>query len=160
MKKGLLTWIQYAIKLEEKSVSFYDECYKKAKEHYTEELFKFLIEEESRHVKTLTQVFSAVANGNKEKLKKDISNFKKIKIKSRLYTKEQLKDIIKTKMLTDVLNKAIGLEEKAASLYSKLEEKETNKDIKSFFKRLVRDEKDHKKIIKDFGISLVGDTKS
>jgi len=155
MTKQLLAWIRYAIEFEEKGISFYTKCYAKTKNHYKVDLFRFLLGEESRHSKVLTQVLNAVSEGNKKKLNQHISDFKKIKIKNPLFPKKDIKKLSDPKTrIIEILNKSIDFEEEGILFYSKLEKKETNQEIKSFFKRLANDEGNHKRTIKEFGFSL------
>jgi rubrerythrin len=155
MEENLFKWIQYSIDIEEKSIKLYSDGFKKSNNHYAKELFKFLIEEESRHSKILNQLLHVVTDGNPDKIKKSIDDFKKIKVINSLF-KDAEEISSGNAQMTALLNKAVVIEEQGIKFYSELEQKELDADLRSFFKRLVHDEENHKQIIRDFGIKLLG----
>jgi rubrerythrin len=155
MNPQLIAWTKYAIDIEGQGVSFYSACLQKAENSYAKQLFNFLVQEESRHEKTLNQVLLALTDGDEQKIKSALSTF--IRVKSPLFLASDIKQLQDGKApLTKMINKAMEFEDKAFDFYLKLEQKEENKDVKAFFKRLESDEKDHKRIIKDFGFTLLG----
>lgn len=69
--------------------------------------------------------------------------------------KDALKFGEKNAELTTILNMAINFEKFGVKLYAKIEKKQKNKEIKSLFKNLAAQEMNHKKIIEQFGLTLL-----
>lgn len=152
----LLTWISYAVDFETKSLDFYTECYKNAKDETIKELFRFLMTEEAGHKAILTQAREWSSERNKDKLIKSMKDYKKIPTKSPTFSEKDLMKLSNQRTaVTEVINTAMTFEEKGLAFYNNLVKQEKDPAIKSFLRRLANDERTHKKVIKSFGASIL-----
>jgi rubrerythrin len=157
MSEDMLKWIQFAIDTEEKGLEFYRECLEKVKHPRGMELFEFLIKAEKGHKKTLKDLLDAVSRGDSETIKKSVDAFMEMDIHNPLFDRDSLKRLTGTdSQIFDMFNTAIEFEEKGIEMYSELEKKEQDPDIKRLLKRLADDEVMHRRELIDLGHFVFG----
>ncbi len=136
MAKKIVEWVKYAIDIEKKSVSFYNECAEKSKST-AKQLFLYLKREEMSHIRALTKLLNKVSKGQAIP---DVSNFRKLK--NPLFASQEI-DRITRSDLKGMLSKAERFEQEGIKFYTKHEKRETDKNLKRLFVRLRHDEGNH-----------------
>ncbi|MBW2972530.1 cupredoxin domain-containing protein [Candidatus Woesearchaeota archaeon] len=157
MSDEMLAWIQFAIDIEKAGREFYEECLKLAKEQRSEELFKFLIDEEKRHEKELTALLEKKSGGDRAKIKASLEKYNQMSLERPMFTKEDLAAIKDPEVLVmEMFNKSAEQERKGINLYLDLEQSQEDPEVKQFFHDLAKQELIHKKKIVNLGMSLFG----
>ena len=157
MAEEVLAWIQFALDIERSGRAFYEECLKHSKEQRSEELFKYLIEEEKRHEEQLAELLEKKAGGDQAKIKASIEQYNKMGIEKPMFSKSDLDEITDPNTLTmEMFNKSADQEKKGINFYLDMEEQQTDPEVKEFFHDLAKQELVHKKKIVSLGMNLLG----
>ena len=157
MADEVLAWIQFGLDVERSGRKFYEECLKHSKDQRTEELFKYLIDEEKRHEEAFENLLEKKAGGDKAKIQASIDQYNKMGIDKPLFSKSDLDEITDPNTLAmEMFNKSADQEKKGINFYLDMEAKQTDPELKKFFHDLATQELVHKKKIVALGMSLLG----
>jgi len=157
MPDQLLGWIKFAITLEEKELDFYTRCSAQAKDAHAQTLFKFLVNQENEHKGVLNKLLDEVTKGDQRKIREGVVAFEDMHRDIPVFNMADIQRISKPDAsLQDMLNTAINMEMESAKFYQEVAQKEVNSSIKSLFEYLLKQETEHKNIIKKFGMRLLG----
>jgi rubrerythrin len=133
-EKKFMEMIQFAIQREMESVDFYNEAKKIVKHSGTRELFSNFAKQEEGHKKKLEEVRSGkIVLGRIEKVPNlQISDY---------LVEVELKPNIS---YAEILRIAMKREERSVELYTDLNQKNENENLKNLFTFLVQEESKHK----------------
>lgn len=153
----MLAWIQFAIGVERNGKEFYKQCLATIDDQRAKELFKFLVDAETKHEAALQKLLEEKSGGDPRKIKQSEEEFNRLGMESGLFTQEQLKRIKdKNTMIMEMFNIASNMEKNGINIYLDLEQKQTDPDMKAFFHNLAKQELQHRKQIDSIGMSLFG----
>jgi rubrerythrin len=157
MSDEILAWIQISIEIEKRGRMFYEECLKHAREQRSQNLFEFLVGEEKKHEKILTELLEKKSGGDPKRVKAALEKYNKLGTEQPMFSKADLDSITDKKaLIMDMFNKSAEQERKGINLYLDLEERSTDPEIKSFFHDIASQEVVHKRKITSLGMSLFG----
>ncbi len=132
--KKFMEIIQFAIQREIESMDFYTKATKIVKHSGTRELFLDFVKQEEGHKKKLEEVQTGkIVLGKIEKVPN-------LKISDYLIEAELKPDI----SYADILRIAMKREERSVKLYTDLNEKNENENLKNLFTFLIQEEGKHK----------------
>jgi rubrerythrin len=126
--------IQFAIQREIESMGFYDKASKIVKHSGTRDLFLDFVKQEEGHKKKLEEV-----QAGKVELEK-IEKIPNLKISDYMVEAELKSDI----SYGDILRIAMKREERSVKLYTDLNEKNQNENLRNLFTFLIQEEGKHK----------------
>ena len=126
--------IQFAIQREIESMGFYDKASKIVKHSGTRDLFLDFVKQEEGHKKKLEEV-----QAGKVELEK-IEKIPNLKISDYMMEAELKSDI----SYGDILRIAMKREERSVKLYTDLNEKNQNENLRNLFTFLIQEEGKHK----------------
>jgi rubrerythrin len=126
--------IQFAIQREIESMGFYDKASKIVKHSGTRDLFIDFVKQEEGHKKKLEEV-----QAGKVGLEK-IEKIPNLKISDYMIEAELKSDI----SYGDILRIAMKREERSVKLYTDLNEKSQNENLRNLFTFLIQEESKHK----------------
>jgi rubrerythrin len=126
--------IQFAIQREIESMGFYDKASKIVKHSGTRDLFLDFVKQEEGHKKKLEEV-----QAGKIGLEK-IEKIPNLKISDYMIEAELKSDI----SYGDILRIAMKREERSVKLYTDLNEKSQNENLRNLFTFLIQEESKHK----------------
>ena len=126
--------IQFAIQREIESMGFYDKASKIVKHSGTRDLFLYFVKQEEGHKKKLEEV-----QAGKVELEK-IEKIPNLKISDYMVEAELKSDI----SYGDILRIAMKREERSVKLYTDLNEKNQNENLRNLFTFLIQEEGKHK----------------
>lgn len=126
--------IQFAIQREIESMGFYDKASKMVKHSGTRDLFLDFVKQEEGHKKKLEEV-----QAGKVGLEK-IEKIPNLKISDYMIEAELKSDI----SYGDILRIAMKREERSVKLYTDLNEKNQNENLRNLFTFLIQEEGKHK----------------
>jgi rubrerythrin len=126
--------IQFAIQREIESMGFYDKASKIVKHSGTRDLFLDFVKQEEGHKKRLEEV-----QAGKIGLEK-IEKIPNLKISDYMIEAELKSDI----SYGDILRIAMKREERSVKLYTDLNEKSQNENLRNLFTFLIQEESKHK----------------
>ena len=126
--------IQFAIQREIESMGFYDKASKMVKHSGTRDLFLDFVKQEEGHKKKLEEV-----QAGKVGLEK-IEKIPNLKISDYMMEAELKSDI----SYGDILRIAMKREERSVKLYTDLNEKNQNENLRNLFTFLIQEEGKHK----------------
>jgi rubrerythrin len=126
--------IQFAIQREIESMGFYDKASKMVKHSGTRDLFLDFVKQEEGHKKKLEEV-----QAGKVGLEK-IEKIPNLKISDYMIEAELKSDI----SYGDILRIAMKREERSVKLYTDLNEKNQNENLRNLFTFLIQEESKHK----------------
>jgi rubrerythrin len=152
MSKRLIEGVKLGIAMEEKGLYFYGQCVKEKLDYPLNELFEFLVREETKHHKLLMKILDELEREKEYKFTIEEYLGKKDKIPN--FKIKEIKPLVDKPSVIRTLNKAIQFEEKGLNFYENLESEEKNSEIKALFKRLAQDELDHRETIIKMGRSF------
>jgi|WetSurMetagenome_2_1015567.scaffolds.fasta_scaffold257815_2 rubrerythrin len=148
-------WLRYGMQLEAKSIEFYSRCLEAADSSYLRSLFSFLRDEERAHSEILAKILNESSQSNSENIAESIEFLKSLGPPP-LFTDADLEEMksIDTS-LAGRLNKAIELENKGITLYTKAMDEEKDPGVKRLLAVLVDKEIQHKHVILAAGAKLI-----
>jgi len=133
-EKKFMGMIEYAIQREIESVNFYNEAKKMVKQSGTKELFSDFAKQEEGHKKKLEEVQAGkIVLGKIEKVPN-------LKISDYMVDAKLKPEI----SYADILRIAMKREERSVKLYTDLNQKNENENLKNLFTFLVQEESKHK----------------
>jgi rubrerythrin len=133
-EKNFQEIIQFAIQREIESVDFYNKASKMVKHSGTKDLFLDFMKQEEGHKKKLEEVRAGkIALGKIEKIPN-------LKISDYMVDTKLKPDI----SFADILRIAMKREERSVKLYTDLNEKNENENLRNLFTFLVQEESKHK----------------
>jgi len=133
-EKKFMGMIEYAIQREIESVNFYNEAKKMVKHSGTKELFSDFAKQEEGHKKKLEEVQAGkIVLGKIEKVPN-------LKISDYMVDAKLKPEI----SYADILRIAMKREERSVKLYTDLNQKNENENLKNLFTFLVQEESKHK----------------
>lgn len=157
MPDQLLGWIKFALTLEEKGIDFYTRCAAQTKDAHAKGLFEFLKREEYKHKSTLTTLLLNVTKGNIQKIKESAVAYEELNQAIPIFNMGDVERLTKPDTaISEMINKSMELEDEGIEFYQEVAQKEANKDVRSLFLALIKQEEEHKNIIKRFGFKLLG----
>jgi rubrerythrin len=133
-EKKFMEIIQFAIQRETESMNFYNKASKMVKHSGTKDLFLDFVKQEEGHKKKLEEVQTGkIVLGKIEKVPN-------LKISDYLVEAELKPDI----PYGDILRIAMKREERSVKLYTDLNEKNQNENLRNLFAFLIQEESKHK----------------
>jgi len=157
MGDEMLAWIKVSIEIEKRGRVFYEECLKHAREQRSQNLFEFLVSEEKRHEKILTELLEKKSGGDPKKVEAAVRKYNKLGESQPMFSKADLDAITDKKaLIMEMFNKSAEQEKKGINMYLDLEAINTDPEIKAFFHDLASQEVVHKRKITSLGMSLFG----
>jgi rubrerythrin len=153
--EGPLAWLRFGIQLEATSISFYKSCLESADSHYLRSLFDFLILEETGHLETLRGILAESSKVHRENINESIEFIRSLGSPP-MFSESDLAEMKDVDLgLAGKLNKAVELEEKAASYYAMAKEKEADVGARLLLSALIDQERQHKRVILTAGAKLI-----
>jgi rubrerythrin len=153
MSKEMLKWLNFAIDAEKKGIEVYTKCRTLIKNPRAIEFFDFLIRVEHGHKAVLTALLAAESGGDKGLMSKSVDDFLKSGLKNPIFKKDTADNLLKpSATLHDLFNTALVLEADGAKLYAGMALEQTDPKLETLFKKLSKDEEEHKKELANLGL--------
>ncbi len=130
--------IEIAIRMETDAIKFYNEAAGKTKNSVGKKMFLTIVEDEKRHLETLSQIFKGMSISCK-----DFSPMKNIKTVFASMKNEMLKRVEATKDELEAFKIAMQMEKEGLEFYTKAASAVTTKQEKTLFEALIKEEQDH-----------------
>ncbi|MFC1740996.1 ferritin family protein [Nanoarchaeota archaeon] len=157
MSDIMLAWLQFAINVEKNGYEFYKLCLERGTDQRAKELFKWLVDEEIKHEKSLAEIRDKKSGGDQKKVDESIKKFNELGVDSPLFTKEDLDKVIdRNTSLMEMFNMCAEQEKKGIDLYMDLESQQEDPELKAFFHDLAKQEVVHRQKIVNVSMSLMG----
>ncbi len=144
--------IEIAIRMETDAIKFYSEAAEKTKNPVGKKMFLTIVEDEKRHLETLSQIFRGIHISCK-----DMSPMENIKTVFASMKNEMLNRVEATSDELEAFKIAMQMEKEGVEFYKNAASGAKKEDEKSLFERLVKEEEDHYNIFSNT-YSFLSDT--
>ena len=130
--------IEIAIRMETDAINFYSEAAGKTQNPVGKKMFLTIIEDEKRHLDTLSQIFKGLHIDLK-----DVSPMKNIKTVFEKMKNEMMQRVKATTDELEAFKIAIQMEKEGVEFYKKAATEAQTEKEKSLFERLAKEEQEH-----------------
>jgi rubrerythrin len=130
--------IEIAIRMEKDAIKFYTEATEKTRNPVGKKMFLTIVEDEKRHLETLSQIFKGLSISCK-----DFSPIKNIKTVFEAMKNEMMERVEATTDELEAFKIAMQMEKEGVEFYKKAALEVKTEKEKSLFERLVKEEQDH-----------------
>ncbi|MGB9716666.1 MAG: ferritin family protein [Thermodesulfovibrionales bacterium] len=130
--------IEIAIKMETDAIKFYTEASEKTKNPVGKQMFLTIVEDEKRHLETLTQIFKGL-----DITIQDVSPMENIRTVFESLKNGMMKRIEATTDELEAFKIAMQMEKEGVEFYKEAKEKAKTEKEKALFERLVKEEQEH-----------------
>src|SRR4030067_1217738 len=130
--------IEIACRMETDSIKFYTEAADKTKSPVGKKMFLTIVEDEKRHLETLSQIFKGM-----DVSCKDFSPMKNIKPVFASLKDEMLKRVEATMDELEAFKIAMQMEKEGLEFYTKAGSEATTEKEKTLFEALIKEEQEH-----------------
>ncbi len=130
--------IEIAIKMEKDSIKFYTEASEKTDNQVGKSMFLSIVEDEKRHLETLSQIFKGL-----DITCKDVSPMESIKTVFESLKDGMMQRVKATKDELDAFKIAMQMEQEGIKFYKNVALAAQTEKEKALFERLVKEEQEH-----------------
>jgi rubrerythrin len=130
--------IEIAIRMEKDAIKFYTEAAEKTNNSIGKKMFLTIVEDEKRHLETLSQIFKGLDISCK-----DFSPMENIKSVFASMKNEMMERVEVTKDDLEAFKIAMQMEKEGVEFYSKAASDAKTEKEKVLFERLVKEEEEH-----------------
>jgi len=130
--------IEIAIRMEKDAIRFYTEAAEKTRNPVGKKMFLTIVEDEKRHLETLSQIFKGLSISCK-----DFSPMKNIKTVFASMKDEMLKRVEATTDELEAFKIATQMEKEGVEFYQKAALEAKTEKEKTLFEALIKEEQDH-----------------
>jgi rubrerythrin len=129
---------EIAIRMQTDAIKFYTEAAEKTRNPVGKKMFMTIVEDEKRHLETLSQIFKGLSISCK-----DVSPMQNIKTVFESMKNEMLNRVEATMDELEAFKIAMQMEKEGVEFYKKAALEAQTEEERSLFERLVKEEQDH-----------------
>jgi rubrerythrin len=130
--------VEIAIKMQTDAIKFYTEAAEKTKNPVGKQMFLTIVQDEKRHLETLTQIFKGL-----NITVQDVSPMENIRTVFESMKTGMMKRVEATMDELDAFKIAMQMEKEGVEFYKKAALEAQTEEERSLFERLVKEEQDH-----------------
>lgn len=130
--------VEIAIKMQTDAIKFYTEAAEKTKNPVGKQMFVTIVEDEKRHLETLTQIFKGL-----DITVQDVSPMENIRTVFESMKSGMMKRVEATMDELEAFKIAMQMEKEGAEFYKKAAAGAKTEKEKSLFERLIKEEQEH-----------------